>query len=56
MHFGFHETIISVTVSYLHTLPTNITRVLPDTTGFGWGNLRERDHLGDSQSYMGGRY
>jgi len=47
MHFGFHETITSVTVNCLRILPTNITHVLSDITGFWWRNLRVRDHLGD---------
>ena len=47
MHFGFLKTIPSVTVNCLHTLPINITHVLSDITGFWWGNLRVRDHLGD---------
>jgi len=47
MHFGFHETITSVTVSSLNTLPINTTHELSDTTGFWWGNLRVRDHLVD---------
>jgi hypothetical protein len=56
MHSGFHETITSVTVGYLHTLPTNITHVLSDTTGLCQGHLRERDHLAETHVYKGGGY